>query len=79
MGQYNQSLDNRREAWVNTAQLPQGIKKDLKSGDHVKPSHTDTHLQPLSPLAQNEVTILEEHQQMLRDQALLGRALNMPT
>ena len=34
VGQYN--LDNSREAWVNVAQLPQGIKKDLRSGEHVK-------------------------------------------
>ena len=31
---YNQSLDSRREAWVHSTQLPQGIKKDLKSAAH---------------------------------------------
>ena len=76
IGQYNSSLDQRREAWVNSAQLPPGLKKDLKAGDHVKPSQTDPPSKPLAMLAQNEISMLEEHQQLLRDQALLGRSLN---
>ena len=32
VGLYNQSLDSRREAWVNIAQLPPGLKKELKTG-----------------------------------------------
>ena len=53
-----------------------GVEKDLKQGDHVKPSQTDPHSKPLAMLAQNELIMLEEHQQLLRDQALLGRSLN---
>ena len=58
-GHYRASLDSRREAWVNSTQLPQGIKNELKSGKHVQPTSLDTHEQPLSMLGQNEITILE--------------------
>ena len=79
VGLYNQSLDSRREAWVNIAQLPPAMKKELKTGYHVKPTQNDPQGQPLSILAQNEVNILEEHQTMLKDQAWLGRSLNQAT
>ena len=68
--QYNQALDDGREAWVNSAQLPQGIKKDLKNAAHAKPVLGDLAHDRLPMLAQQEVNILDEHHQMLRDQAM---------
>ena len=74
-GHYQYSLDSRREAWVNTALIPPGIRNELKAGKHVKPTALDIHDQPLSMLAQDQVAILEDYQQLQRDQALLGRGL----
>ena len=72
---YKASIYSRREAWVNSTRLPQGIKNELKASRHVPPTALDTHEQPLAMLAPNEVKILEDYQRLLRDQALLGRSL----
>ena len=74
-GHYQFGLDSRREAWVNSARLPQGVKSELKSGKHVKPTALDTHDKPLDMFTTDQIAILEDHQQLQRDQALLGRSL----
>ena len=35
LAQYNKALDDRREAWIKSTHLPQGVKNDLKNSDHV--------------------------------------------
>ena len=76
--QYNQALQERKEAWVNSTHLPEGVKTDLRNADHVKPEKTDPAGTRLSMLAPQEARALEEHNQMLRDQLLI-RSLQGPS
>ena len=63
--QYNQALQDRKEAWVNSTHLPVGVKNELKNADHVQPEKTDPAETRLSMLADREVKFLEEHNQIL--------------
>ena len=71
--QYNQALDDIRDAWVTSANLPVGVKKELKSADHTQPGLSDKTNTKLPMLADQEIQILQEHQQMLKDQTFLRR------
>ena len=76
VGQYKSSLDQRKEAWVNSARLPIGLKRELKQSNHVKPHQANPHDQPLAMLDENAIKMLDDQQQMLRDQAVMGRSFN---
>ena len=78
LAQYNKALDDRREAWINSTHLPQGVNNYLKHSDNVKPVLTDPGETRLSMLAQQEVKALDEHHQMLRDQIMI-RSLQGPS
>ena len=71
LAQYNEALDDRREDWIHSTHLPQGVKNDLKNVDHVKPELSDPGETRLSTLAQQEVKALKEHHQMLRHQIMI--------
>ena len=70
LSQYNKSLTDRRDAWIDSTHLPIGVKRELKMGDHVSPQLTDEADTRLSMLGQQEVRALEEHHQILRDQIM---------
>ena len=71
LAQYNQALNSRKEAWVNSTSLPQGVKNELKAADNAQPKRTDPPETRLSMLGETEVRFLQEHNQMLRDQLLM--------
>ena len=71
LAQYNQALQNRKEAWVNSTHLPIGVKNELKAADDVQPKKSDPAETRLSMLADTEVKFLQEHNQILRDQLLM--------
>ena len=71
LAQYNQALQSRKEAWINSTYLPQGVKSELKAADSVQPKRTDPPDTRLAMLGETEVRFLQEHNQVLKDQLLM--------
>ena len=77
LNQYNKSLSDRRDAWVDSTNLAAGVKKELKSSEHVSPQLTDQPDTRICMLGSVETKALEEHQQILKDQFLLNSWQNV--
>lgn len=71
LSQYQGALESRREAWFDEANLPTGIRNELRKSEYVVPKETDTQAKVISMLSPQAVLTLEEHQQYVRDKALL--------
>ena len=71
LAQYNQALQSRKEAWVNSTHLPIGVKNELKAADDVQPKKSDPPETRLSMIGDTEVKFLQEHNQILKDQLLM--------
>ena len=70
LGQFNDSLVQRREAWLAASDIPKNMQHQLKFSDMQIPSPTDPK-GPLPMFAQKDMNALKEHTSAQKDSAII--------
>ena len=75
LGQYNQSLTDRREAWLTATDLPIGLVQELKDSDQTFNLSSDQK-GPLQMFNQQDINMLKDYNAAEKDLAIV-RACNV--
>ena len=70
LGQYNESLVSRREAWLTATDLPKNLVQDLKNSELPKPLVSDSKGQ-VSMFHQYQMSAIKEHTAAQKDSAII--------